>query len=283
MKELEQRGYIHIAHLAAGGEGNVYTCEKDGVTYIAKVVATPSPEQIDILKSINALRNAYFPKIVEIINNENHTIIIREYVEGTTLAEEIKKNGCFSYSRARKIIFDVCNALRLLHAMKPHPVIYRDLKPENIIIMPDSNIKLIDFGIARYYKQESVHDTVLAGTRGYTAPEVMAGMQSDERSDIYSVGLLLYELLSGKSLQDPPYQIRPVAEHSEYLPDYIDEIIAKATDINQTKRYATLEELVYELDSIKEIKAARMRKKKKETNTDSRSHHCSDCCCRCFA
>ena len=166
MKELEQRGYIHIAHLAVGGEGDVYTCEKDGVKYLAKVVATPGPEQIDILKSINALRNAYFPKIVEIINNENHTIIIREYVEGTTLAEEIKKNGCFSYSRARKIILDVCNALRLLHVMKPHPVIYRDLKPENIIIMPDGNIKLIDFGIARYYKQESVHDTVSGGDKG---------------------------------------------------------------------------------------------------------------------
>jgi len=234
MKELEQRGYFHITHLATGGEGNVYTCEKDGEKYIAKFISMLDPEQLDILKSINALRSEYFPKIIEILNIEGKTVIIREYIEGTTLADEIKKNNSYSFFRAKEIIFEICNALRALHTMKPHPVIYRDLKPENIIITRDGKVKLIDFGIARYYKQESVRDTVLAGTKGYTAPEVMAGMQSDERSDIYSVGLLLYELLSGRSLQDPPYQIRPVAENNEYLPDYIDEIIAKATDINQT-------------------------------------------------
>ncbi|MDD5016867.1 MAG: serine/threonine-protein kinase [Eubacteriales bacterium] len=263
MKEVEQRGYINVTHLAAGGEGNVFTCEKQGVKFLVKVIAVLEPEQLEILKSINALRNDFFPKIIEIFNTGENTIIIREYIEGTTLHDEIKKNEHFSYGRAKEIIFDVCSTLRALHSMKPHPIIYRDLKPENIIVTPDGKVKLIDFGIARYYKQESVRDTVLAGTKGYTAPEVMAGMQSDERSDIYSIGLLFYELLSGKSLQNPPYQIRPIAENNEYMPDYIDEIIAKATDINQTNRYATIDAFVYELENIKEIKAAEERKKKK--------------------
>lgn len=60
------------------------------------------------------------------------------------------------------------NLLRDLHTAKPHPIIYRDLKPENIIVMPDGKVKLVDLGTARCYKQESVHDTVLAGTKGYT-------------------------------------------------------------------------------------------------------------------
>ncbi len=263
MKGLEQRGYSQIVHLTTGGEGNVYTCEKEGEKYIAKVIAMLDPEQLNILKSINALRSEYFPKIIEILNNEDQTIIIRKYIEGATLADEIKKNNFYSFQRAKEMIFEVCNALRALHTMKPNPVIYRDLKPENIIITPNGKVKLIDFGIARYYKQESVRDTVLAGTKGYTAPEVMTGMQSDVRSDIYSIGLVFYEMLSGKSLQDPPYQIRPVTENNEFIPAYVDEIIAKATDINQMNRYESIDEFVYELENIKEIKAKQKNKKRR--------------------
>ena len=263
MERIAQLGYTNLVHLVAGGEGDVYTCEKQGAKYIVKVVDALEDEQIEMLKRVNALRNEYFPQIVDIIGHGDKTIIIRKYIEGTTLAEEIRKNESFSYSRAKDIIFDICSALRVLHSMKPHPIIYRDLKPENIIITPEGNVKLIDFGIARYHKQESTRDTVLAGTKGYTAPEVMAGMQSDVRSDVYSIGLVFYEMLSGKSLQDPPYQIRPVAENNEFLPGYVDEVITKATDINQTNRYSSIDEFVYELENIKETKVKQKKKKRK--------------------
>ncbi len=265
IEEIEQRGYTKIAHLKTGGQGDVYTCEKQGTAYLVKVVDLLEEEQLDVLKGINALGNDFFPRIIEIINSGKKTIIIREFIKGTTLHDEIEKNEVFSYRRAKEIIFDICSAIRALHALKPRPIIYRDLKPENVIITPEGKIKLIDFGIARYYKTESTRDTVLAGTKGYTAPEVMAGMQSDERSDVYSIGLVFYELLSGKSLQDPPFQIRPIAENNEYIPDYTDEIIAKATDINQTNRYATIDEFVYDLENIKLIKEKHKSKKKRKT------------------
>ena len=145
----------------------------------------------------------------------------------------------------------ICETLRQLHNTKPRPIIYRDLKPENIIITPKGDVKLIDFGIARYYKQESTRDTVIAGTKGYTAPEVMAGMQSDTRSDVYSVGLLFYEMLTGKNLLVPPFQIRPVKESNELLPEWIDSVIEKATDLNQTKRYRTIEEFIDAIENPK--------------------------------
>ncbi len=261
MKEIERLGYSNFMHLASGGEGEVYTCEKQDVKYIVKIVNAFEEEQIEMLKRVNALRNEYYPCIVDIIASDEKTIIIREYIEGVTLTEEIKKNGAFAYGRAKEIIFDICSALHVLHVMKPHPIIYRDLKPDNVIITPTGKVKLIDFGIARYQKQDSTCDTVLAGTKGYTAPEVMTGMQSDVRSDIYSIGLVFYEMLSGKSLQDPPYQIRPVTENNEFIPAYVDEIIAKATDINQMNRYESIDEFVYELENIKEIKAKQKKKK----------------------
>ena len=263
MRIVEQLGYTNFVHIATGGEGDVYTCEKQGAKYIVKTIDALDDEQTELLKRVNSLRNEYFPHIVDIIANGDKTIIIRDYIEGTTLSDEIKKNGSFSYKRAKEVVFDICTAFRVLHSMKPHPIIYRDLKPDNLIITPDGKVKIIDFGIARYHKQESVRDTVLAGTKGYTAPEVMAGMQSDVRSDIYSIGLVFYEILSGKSLQEPPYQIRPIAENNEYIPSYVDEIIAKATDINQTNRYASIDEFVYELENIKEIKAKQKKKKRR--------------------
>jgi len=263
MEELERLGYTDIARLATGGEGSLYTCEKQGRTYVAKVVSPMDAAQIDLLNRINALKSEYFPHIVDIVQSADHTIIIREYIAGTTLAEEIKKNGAYHYNRAREIIYGICSALRMLHAMKPNPVIYRDLKPDNVMITAEGDVRLIDFGIARYYQQESFRDTVPAGTRGYTAPEVMAGMQSDERSDVYSIGLVFYELLTGKSLQDPPYQIRPVAENNEFLPDYLDDIIANATDISQPNRYASIDEFVYALENSKKSKAAQKKKKRR--------------------
>lgn len=96
---------------------------------------------------------------------------------------------------------------------------------------------------------QSTRDTVIAGTKGYTAPEVMAGMQSDMRSDVYSAGLLFYEMLTGKNLLELPFQIRPVKESNEYLPEWLDSVIEKATDLNQTNRYKTIEEFINAIEN----------------------------------
>ncbi len=244
MKILGEKGYLYKKLLSSGGEGEVHLVMFSDKLYAAKVYPALNKTSIDILKTIQEMNLSAIPGIHEIFDYEDKTIVIREYIEGNTLYDEIKKNEYLAFKRAKEIIMKICETLKVLHNAKPNPIIYRDLKPENIIITPDGNVKLIDFGIARYYNQESVRDTVLAGTSGYTAPEVMAGMQSDSRSDVYSAGLLLYEMLTGKNLLAPPYQIRPVKESNEYLPDWLDPIIEKATDLNQTKRYKSIEEFM---------------------------------------
>ena len=123
----------------------------------------------------------------------------------------------------------------------------------------------------------------LAGTRGYTAPEVMAGMQSDERSDIYSVGLLLYELLSGKSLQDPPLSNTACGGTQRIFTRH------HRRNYRQGHRYQSNEPLCdagrvcIRTGQHQRNQSGQNAEKEKETNTDSRSHRCSDCCCRCFA
>ncbi|MBN2878374.1 MAG: serine/threonine protein kinase [Clostridia bacterium] len=244
MKILEDKGYLNKKHLCTGGEGEVYLVKLEEKEYIAKIFPLLADESIDVLKTIQRLSIKGIPKIHEIFNYEDKTIVIRDYIEGTTLYDEIRKNEYLSLKRAKNIILNICETLKQLHNAKPNPIIYRDLKPENIIVSPLGDIHLIDFGIARYYKKEQTRDTVLAGTKGYTAPEVMAGIQSDNRSDIYSAGLLFYEMITGKSILSPPFQIRPVKESNEYLPEWLDIVIKKATDINQTNRYKLIDDFM---------------------------------------
>ncbi len=98
-------------------------------------------------------------------------------------------------------------------------------------------MRLIDFGIARYYSAMANRDTIPAGTIGYTAPEAMTGFQSDPRSDIYSLGIVLYEMLSGKSPADPPFQLRPLAESGVFALEALDRVLGKATDPRPLCRY----------------------------------------------
>ena len=228
MKIFEEKGYTYQKHVSTGGEGEVHLIKSENKDYIAKIFPKLNDNAIGLLHDIQQMNVPNIPKVYEIFNYEDKTIIIRDYIEGNTLYDEIKKNEYLSFKRSKIIISKICKTLKVLHDAKPNPIIYRDLKPENIIITPNGDVFLIDFGIARYHKREATRDTVVAGTKGYTAPEVMGGMQSDVRSDVYSVGMLFYEMLTGKNILDPPYQIRPVQESNEYLPDWLDKIIKKS-------------------------------------------------------
>lgn len=259
MKILEERGYKYQKHISTGGEGEIHLIKSVDKMFIAKVFPKMSNDAFHLLEDIGKLDIPNTPKIHEIFNYEDKTILIRDFVEGNTLYDEIRKNGYLTLKRSKEIILKICDALKALHNIKPNPVIHRDLKPENVIVMPDGDIRLIDFGIARYHKQGATRDTVIAGTMGYTAPEVMAGMQSDERSDVYAVGLLFYEMLTGKNVTEPPYQIRPVAETDALLPPWIDGVIQKATEMQQVNRYRNIVDFVYALDNPGKIKPKKRR------------------------
>jgi len=260
LKIFEDKGYTYKEHLNTGGEGEIHLIKSVDTLYVAKIFPMMDESSFELLKNLSQMNIANIPKIHELFNYEDKTVVIRDYIEGQTLYEYLEKNGKLDYIEAKSIVLKICTTLKALHNLEPNPIIYRDLKPENIIVTPNKEIRLIDFGIARYYKKENIRDTILAGTRGYTAPEVLAGMQSDNRSDVYSVGLLLYEMLTGKNLLEPPYQIRPVKESNPKLEKWLDIIIEKATDFNQTNRYSNIEEFIYYLEHPHKIYSAKRRR-----------------------
>lgn len=253
MKIFEQKGYAYKKHISTGGEGEVHLIEKDDIFYIAKIFDKLDASSVELLKHIKEIKAPNVPEIFEIFNHNDKTILIRDYIDGHTLYDKIEKEEMLSFERAKFITLKICETLNTFHNLKPNPIIYRDLKPENIMISKDDEIFLIDFGIARYHKKEVTRDTVLAGTKGYTAPEVMAGMQSDKRSDIYSIGLIFYEMLTGKNLLVSPFQVRPVKESNELIPTWVDGIVEKATGISMVTRYKDIDEFVSNLKKPKKL------------------------------
>ncbi len=260
MKIFEPQGYHYIKHITTGGQAEVYLIEQDGKKYIAKVFEQLDQDTFALLKHIQSLQAPNVPQIIDVYNQDDKTVLIREYIDGHTLYQEIEKNGTIDYQRATRIILKICDTLRVFHNNTPNPIVYRDLKPENILLSKEDEVYLIDFGIARYHKGESTRDTVLMGTKGYTAPEVMAGMQSDNRSDIYSIGLIFYEMLTGKNLLVPPYQIRPLQETDKRLPKRANKVIERATDISMVMRYKSVDEFVRALKKADRLNASPFKK-----------------------
>ena len=160
------------------------------------------------------------PVIVEVTKE----FYVMQYVQGRALSE-ILKEGCLPEEEAKNYILQLLDAVEVLHRFQ---IVHRDIKPENIIIKPDGTLVLIDFDIARKFAYDKKRDTEYLGSAGYAAPEQYGFTQSDERTDIYAVGAVYNQMLSG-------------AFPTERLADgYTGKIIARCTAIDSGKRYGNV-------------------------------------------
>lgn len=142
------------------------------------------------------IRCTALPYFVGEYKNETYRCILREYIEGVSLDQYVKGH-IMTEDIARDLAIALAKEVKSLHASNP-VIIHRDIKPKNIIVRPDGSVALIDFGISRLYKKEATSDTVFCGTEGFAPPEQYGFMQTDIRSDIYSFGVVLSWLLTGK-------------------------------------------------------------------------------------
>lgn len=216
---------------------------------------------------IKQLDHPSIVRIVDIIENPDVIYIIEDYIEGETLNTILENNGAQPQELVIEWAMQICEALEYLHTRKP-PIIYRDMKPANVMLKPDGNIKIIDFGIAREYKEQSLADTVSLGTKGYAAPEQFGGKgQTDARTDVYCLGVTLYHLVTGQSPCEPPYEIYPIRHWNPQLSAGLEAIIEKCTQLNPDDRYQTCAELLYALHHYEEYGVAYRAKQKKKLGT----------------
>lgn len=183
------------------------------------------------------------PSIIDIIETPTAYLIVMEYIKGESLDKLVNRVG---FQTERDVIswaMQLCDVLTYLHAQNP-PIIHRDMKPANIIRKPDGSIVLIDFGIAREFKRSNIRDTDNLGTRGYAAPEQYdATQQSDERTDIYGLGVTMYHLLTNHDPCSPPYGMQRVRDIRPGLSSSIEAIIEKCIQHRPEERYQTAQEL----------------------------------------
>ncbi|MCL2529362.1 MAG: serine/threonine protein kinase [Coriobacteriia bacterium] len=217
---------------------------------------------------IKRLDHSMLPRIVDIISEGDSIFVVMDYIEGQSLDKVISEHGTQSQESVVEWGLQLSDALDYLHTRTP-PVIYRDMKPANVMLKPDGTIAIIDFGIAREYKEErtssNIGDTTILGTRGYAAPEQFGGLgQTDARTDIYCLGATLYHLLTGNSPADPPYEILPIRQVDPSLSPGLERVIAKCTQQNPNQRYQSCAELYYALDNFEKSDEGYFKKLKRK-------------------
>ena len=163
------------------------------------------------------------PQIMETAERDGMVAVLEEYIQGDSLAY-LLEGALFSHAEARKITMQLCNALWVLHKLG---AVHRDIKPENVIIRGSEAI-LIDFDASRIFKSDTNQDTQILGTTGYAAPEQYGIAQTDERADIYSLGVLLNIMLTGKH------------PSKELASGRLGRIVQKCTMVNPEKRYKSV-------------------------------------------
>lgn len=241
--------------IGKGGMSTVYLAEHKRLhtKWAVKEVRKQQGARFDFLAESNILKrlqHPMLPRIVDIFEDQNCIYIAEDFVEGITLDDLLKQQKKVDGALGLQWFRELCGVLRYLHGQQPHPIIYRDMKPSNIMLQPDGSLKLIDFGIAREYKQESNADTTYIGTKGYAAPEQFGRAQTDARTDIYALGVTMYHLLTGKSPYEPPYQFVPARQLVPELSHGIEYILNKCVQSEPADRYQTVEELLNDLDHI---------------------------------
>ncbi len=261
--------YKTLNLIGSGGMSKVYLAESTslGTKWAIKAVDKKLHTEFDLLAEPNILKklnHPSLPRIIDIEEDENNLYIIEDYIDGTSLDRQLKEKKNFDENTVINWAKQLCDVLIYLHNQKPNPIIYRDMKPANIIVDKDNKVKLIDFGIAREFKIDNDSDTTYMGTRGYAAPEQYGTSQSDKRTDIYSLGVTMYHLLTGISPLEPPYELRKLRLIDSNFSEGIEYIVNKCIQSDPINRYQSVEELLYDLNNIHTFNSYYIKQKKIE-------------------
>lgn len=219
-----------LAH-SHGTETFLVSGKNDGALYVAKCYDKSVYRTVNESDILTAIHFNGLPAYTATFENDRVLVTVREYVEGTPLDQYAKK-GKLPEKQAVAFCIQLCDILSYLHGQEK-PIIHRDIKPQNIIVRQDGTIALIDFDIARQYSEDAETDTQFFGTRVYAPPEQYGFSQTDCRTDIYSLGVLLRYLLTGSEKEQ---SIKPLSKPMK-------RIIDRCTAFSPRDRFVSAEAL----------------------------------------
>ncbi len=204
------------------------------------------------------LRHPHLPRIYDHFSDSGRWYLVMDYIEGETLEVYLQKSVRDPHTGKEHLpveeVLDtglqLCAVLDYLHTRQP-PIIFRDLKPANVMRTPERHLYLIDFGIARHFKPGQIKDTMPLGSPGYAAPEQYGKVQTTPRADIYSLGVILHQLLTGDDPTNTPFLLAPIQPDGDPILAKVALLIKQMTEMDESHRPATAAAITYELQQIK--------------------------------
>jgi serine/threonine protein kinase len=265
MNRLLNKRYEIIKTLGKGGMGCVYKVVdryRRGKILAIKELRTgklQTPKVREALaqfqteaRILTRLTHPNLPKVYDYFSLQGAYYIVMEYIRGKTLDQLL--NGLHGKPvderQALSWALQICRAMHFLSVQKPQPIVFRDMKPSNIMIVHDGRVKLIDFGIARFFKEERKEDTYVYGTPGYAAPEQYGMGQTDVRSDLFSLGATLYRCLTGEHPPQNPLDFSDPRRKNPKLSRATAAIINKALAPDMAKRYQSAYEMKIAVQNV---------------------------------
>lgn len=250
---LQGRYYV-ISHIGQGGMGTVYQAQDTRLNNRLVAVKELDPAQVlpaDRQTAVQAfqreakilagLSHPGLTPIHDYFLENNRFYLVMEFVHGETLRQAWERVGRhFAEGQAVSWAQELCDVLSYLHGQQP-PVIFRDLKPDNIMVQPNGRLKLIDFGIARHFDSGKMSDTVKFGTPGYAAPEQYGQGQTDARSDIYALGVVMHQLLTGHDPVNTPFNLPDIASFPVHISASVAEAVRQAVKTDPQQRPSSIE------------------------------------------
>ncbi|MCJ1757944.1 Stk1 family PASTA domain-containing Ser/Thr kinase [Mammaliicoccus sciuri] len=257
--------YEFVKYLGGGGMSNVYLA-KDKILnrdVAVKVINIPPYEKEKAVErferevqNTTILSHSNVVNVLDVEEDDNCYYLVMEYIEGPTLKEYLCKEGKLSADEAVEMTLQILKGIAHAHH---HRIIHRDIKPQNILMTKNGTLKILDFGIARALSQTALTETNhVMGSVQYLSPEQAKGQSTDESSDIYSIGIVLYELLTGH----PPFngetpvsvaikhiqeELPSIRKERPSIPQSIENVIMKATRKEKSQRYRDTNEMYYDL------------------------------------
>ena len=266
--------YLILSELGKGGQGAVYKAFDTRLNRIVALKTLPSELTVDETarkrfrreaQLASALDHPNICTIHDLIEIEGTHFIVMQFVEGETLSQKLKRAAPIDLHRALLIAIQIADALAAAHAQG---VIHRDIKPANIVITNDNQIRILDFGLAKNIEEPiddkngsqslTTESGIVLGTAAYMSPEQIRVQKTDARADIWSFGVVFYEMLTGRqpfvrdSLAETLATILAFEPSFEHLPWQIQKIVAKALRKKCDERYQTVKELLADLRELEQ-------------------------------